>query len=198
MRTRFITMGLVVLALGLAACGSDDEATTESSAANGNAIDRAFVADMIPHHESAIEMARIARERGESEFVKTLAENIIRTQSAEIKTLEAEDAQLEEEGVEVGDLGVPEHMSGMSMDIDSLESAEPFDTEFMTMMIEHHESAVTMARVETEKGSDPELVELAHEIIEAQEKEISDMRAELGEEAPSDMDMEGHGTADGG
>jgi uncharacterized protein (DUF305 family) len=44
--------------------------------------DRAFVAAMIPHHESAVEMAEIAQ-RGESEFVKRLAGDIIRTQNAE-------------------------------------------------------------------------------------------------------------------
>lgn len=55
---------------------------------------------MIPHHESAIEMAEVAHDRGESRFVKQLADDIVGTQNSEIETLRAQDAELEEAGVE--------------------------------------------------------------------------------------------------
>ena len=179
MKTKLIGTLAIVAALALAACGSDEE-TPAASGGSGNATDRAFVADMLPHHESAIEMAEIAQERGTSEFVKTLAGNIIETQSDEIETLKAEDAGLADEGVEVGDLGVPDHMMGMSMDTASLRTAEPFDEAFLNMMIPHHEGAVPMAEVELDKGADPELIELAEQIISTQEEEITQMESELG------------------
>ena len=81
------------LTLAVAGCGSDESEST--SGAGGNGIDRAFAAQMVPHHESAIQMAEIARQRGESEFVKGLADDIVRTQADEIETLRAQDAELE-------------------------------------------------------------------------------------------------------
>lgn len=162
-----------------AACGGDDDAGSTSQSTAGNGTDRAFVKAMIPHHESAIEMAQVAQERGESAFVKQLAEDIIRTQEAEIAELKREDEGLENAGVDVGSLDMGDDMMGMDADMSKLESADPFDPEFLNMMIPHHESAVEMAKVELDKGKDPELRKIAQEIIDAQEREISEMREQL-------------------
>lgn len=43
-----------------------------------------FVRAMIPHHEGAVEMAKIARDYGDDPDVRKLAENIIASQQAEI------------------------------------------------------------------------------------------------------------------
>ncbi len=48
------------------------------------------------------------------------------------------------------------------------------------MMVPHHESAIEMARMELEQGSNPELKQLAEEIIAGQEREVKAMR-EAGE-----------------
>ena len=61
------------------------------------------------------------------------------------------------------------------------------DIRFMQMMIPHHQSAIDMAEVELEHGSDAETREMARQIIDAQKGEIADMRAMLqrmGVEAP--------------
>jgi uncharacterized protein (DUF305 family) len=200
MRPKFVSTIAVVASLALASCGGGEE-TGAGSAGQGNSTDRAFVADMIPHHESAIEMAEIAQERGTSEFVKTLAASIIETQSEEIETLKAEDSALAGEGIEVGDLGVPDHMAGMSEDTASLRTAEPFDEAFLEMMIPHHEGAVTMAEVELDKGGDPELRELAEQIISTQQAEIAQMEAELGGSSAAEEGTEetgGHGSGHSG
>lgn len=144
-------------ALAVAGGGSDsDDSASGGPVPAGNGADRAFVADMLPHHESAVEMAEIAQERGQSPFVKRLAADTIRTQNEEITTMRREDSQLEEGGVERGDLGVGHSMMGMDMDVAKLEDASPFDREFIAMMLPHHEGR-SPCQGGARKGPGPEL-----------------------------------------
>jgi uncharacterized protein (DUF305 family) len=124
----------IAAALPIAACGGDDD----ESGTSGNQVDRAFVAGMVPHHQLAIEMARVAQQRGESQFVRDLADDIVAAQRNEITHMRRVDAKLAEEGVEIGDLGVPEHETGMEGSASELQSAQPFDREFIDMMVPHH------------------------------------------------------------
>ena len=166
---------LAALALGLAACGGDDEETATTGgaqAAPGNSIDRAFAAEMVVHHESAVEMAEIAKEQSKRKEITELADDIIATQTAEIETLRTAEGELADAGVEAGDLG----MSGeMGMDTGMLRDAKPFDREFIDMMVAHHQSAIEMARIEIEKGESADLKALAEDVIEAQSREIEQM-----------------------
>jgi uncharacterized protein (DUF305 family) len=51
--------------------------------------DRDFAAAMIPHHQGAIDMARVVLRHGSDPGIRALAENIIRVQEAEIAELRA-------------------------------------------------------------------------------------------------------------
>lgn len=167
----FLTAG--VLAIG--GCGGDESSGPSAGTAAGNSTDRAFAAEMVPHHESGVEMAAIARERGESEYVRQLAEDIVRTQTAEIATLRREDAELADAGVKKGSLGVAAHAMGMDGDTERLGKAKPFDPSFIEMMVPHHEGAIEMAKVELARGRDPELKATAQSIIDSQQREIDGM-----------------------
>lgn len=171
--TRILVAVLAVLALVVVAgCGDDDD-TTPSGAGNGT--DAAFVAQMVPHHEGAIEMARLAREQAEHPQVRALARDIITAQKAEIAVLGRIDDDLRQMGVEAGDLGMSEHEMGMA-DTEGLDGAKPFDRAFLDLMVPHHEGAVAMARKELEDGEQATLRKMAQDIVTAQEREIAQMR----------------------
>ena len=59
--------------------------------------DADFLLMMIPHHQSAIDMARVELEQGESDEIKALAQTIIDAQEVEIADMRA---MLESMGVE--------------------------------------------------------------------------------------------------
>ena len=54
-------------------------------------------------------------------------------------------------------------------------SADP-DTDFVALMLPHHQAAIDMARIELTFGKDPQLRRLAQEIVTDQESEIQLMR----------------------
>ncbi|HKH36327.1 MAG TPA: DUF305 domain-containing protein [Rubrobacter sp.] len=55
--------------------------------ANQKPFDEAFLDAMIPHHQSAIEMAQVALEKSDNPKIKELAENIISAQQREIEQM---------------------------------------------------------------------------------------------------------------
>lgn len=53
------------------------------------------------------------------------------------------------------------------------------DIDFLRGMIPHHQGAIDMARIVLKHGHDEQVKKLAHEIIAAQEHEITMMKAQL-------------------
>ena len=50
-------------------------------------FDKAFISAMIPHHQSAIEMAEVAYEKSKVSEIKELARNIVSAQKREIEQM---------------------------------------------------------------------------------------------------------------
>jgi uncharacterized protein (DUF305 family) len=205
-------MAMLLFALGGAACGDDDEGGGSNGAATGgDAAERGFLEAMVPHHESAIEMANIAVERAEASEIKKLAEAIRDAQQPEIEQMSRIHQRLfgtalkpNEAGHEA--LGLSAEEAGMGHDaatMKKLEAAEPFDRAFVDQMVPHHRGAIRMAEAVLKETADPELRKLAQAIIDAQMREIEEMNAfrtehyggpvpETGESAG-----EGHGEDEG-
>jgi uncharacterized protein (DUF305 family) len=58
--------------------------TDPDALANREPFDKAFIDAMIPHHQSAIEMAQVAYRQSNNPEIKTLAEGIVEAQTQEI------------------------------------------------------------------------------------------------------------------
>jgi uncharacterized protein (DUF305 family) len=149
--------------------GSPTSTTENQQMALG---DREFIQMMIPHHELAIDMARLALSRAEHPQVRRLAAQIVRSQGDEVGRMRAWHERW------YGGPPEPEPMdgmhSGMSMSLEELGRARPFDRAFLAEMIPHHASAIIMAS--QLEPAHPQLRRLAAEIIAAQAGEIGTMQ----------------------
>lgn len=191
------------MTVGLAACSDSGEsggtpaaettaptsaATSEASAPAG---DVEFVQMMIPHHEQAIEMADMALARDSlSPQVRELATQIKAAQDPEIKTmlgwLNVWGAQ-----VPTGDPTDAGHGHGhgggmmSAEDMQALGAAQgaEFERMWLTMMIEHHEGAVTSSEEVLKTTQNPDVEEMARSIVESQQSEIATMQGLLGTSA---------------
>ncbi len=143
----------------------------------GNGIDLAFVEEMVPHHVSAVAMAQYALDHAQSDYLRTLAASIIRSQNAEIATMRQIAGQLRAAGIRPVSMGLTKEQMGMDHDSSHLIGANPFDVAFIDMMIPHHEGAITMSTVLLAKGVGTGTKALAQQIRAAQTREIQEMRA---------------------
>ena len=189
---KVLTVLLSAGALAVTGCGGK-ESSGGAKKKKGNDVDRGFIADMVPHHMLGVEMATLAQERGESAFVKQLAEDIVRTQNEEIDIMKHEDETLVAEGIEQASLDVPEHTASMRGDLAKLRTTKAFDRDFIKMMIPHHAGAIALAKVQISRGKARTLKMLARSMIKMQQREIDEMRKHLGGRAGK-----GAGAAHGG
>lgn len=138
--------------------------------------DRAFLAMMIPHHQMAVDMAKIAVERGKDRETVALARRVIADQTGEIRTMNtwyrdwfgSEPPQMPMSGAMA--------MMGMSMDIDELRSTDEPDRTFLRMMLPHHAGALLMSDSVLSGEPRSEVAQFAREIVAAQSIEIGAMQ----------------------
>ncbi|MFE1905463.1 DUF305 domain-containing protein [Streptomyces gardneri] len=184
----------------LAACGTEDggmsgmdhggKSTTASATASASAdasaeaaapgafddADVMFAQMMIPHHEQALEMAKLADGRAEDPEVRKLVAAIERAQDPEIRKMKA---WLKGWG-KPASAGAGHGMAGMmsAQDMKDLAAVkgEAFDRKFAELMIAHHDGAVAMAKDEQKDGRNASAKKLADDVVRTQSTEIAELR----------------------
>ena len=173
--TRALLCALLTSALVAGCAGSDH-----------NDQDVAFARDMIGHHTQAVTMATMALDRtGLDPRVERLARAVRRAQTPEIDRmsgwLRSWDEPVPRHGSSSG--GMTDSSAGMAGmmsagDMRTLDRSQgaTFQRRWLTMMVGHHQGALTMARKERAAGEDDAARALAGSIISSQQRQIAQMR----------------------
>jgi uncharacterized protein (DUF305 family) len=137
-----------------------------------------FAKGMIPHHQGAIDMAKVELEFGKDPDIKKMAEAVVAAQTGEIElmtkwlaTANEKSLPLVPESVKANQQAMNTMMAGMMVTYSG-----NADVDFVTGMIPHHQGAIDMAKIELQYGKDATLQKLAGDIVKAQEGEITFMQ----------------------
>lgn len=141
----------------------------------GGEYDQRFIDSMVPHHQAAIDMAKVAQEKGEHPEIKQLANDIAASQGKEIDQMKA--WRKAWYGSDTIAAGMGGQMAGMDTDLKQLAAASPFDKAFIDAMLPHHQSAIAMATEAQAQAMHAEIKQLAKDIVTAQQREIDQMKA---------------------
>lgn len=183
---RWPVAAFLLAMLAVMSCSASSSETTQASDAGSdhNAADVAFVTAMIPHHAQAVEMADLALSRTTSPAVHDLAQQIQDAQGPEIDTMSGWLSDWEQpipattdgmDGMGAGSHTMLGMMSSKDMQDLAAASGKEFDRRWLTMMVQHHEGAIEMARTELSDGRSSAAKDLATAIVTAQQKEIGVM-----------------------
>ena len=63
------------------------EMTADLRGKSGDEFDKAFISNMIDHHQGAIDMAKLAADNAKHDEIKNMATDIVKAQSKEIDTM---------------------------------------------------------------------------------------------------------------
>ncbi|WP_416985244.1 DUF305 domain-containing protein [Streptomyces sp. T028] len=143
-----------------------------------NSADVSYARMMIQHHAQALEMTELAPERAESADLKRLALRISAAQGPEIEAMKGWLASYDKAGT--GDPHDHTAMPGMATgaQLKKLRAAhgKAFDALFLTLMITHHEGAITMATEVKAQGNNLRVEEMADDVVAQQTSEIARMQ----------------------
>lgn len=194
MKGVLLTLALGTLSIGMAQAGGSEPAKVsgvtmtmqmqtrmgpmmdELRQLSGVAFDRAFFSMMIPHHQSAIEMSRLALPRLQDPLVRAWAQSIIDEQQKEIAEMQGELRRLG--GVDTSrQTRMRTMLAGMMpMMTQMMGTATSPDHAFLMMMVPHHGSANEMANLALQQGQSEAVLSLAQRIMMAQADEMHDFR----------------------
>lgn len=147
----------------------------------GEDYDRYFIANMIAHHQGAVDMANLALKNAQHQEIKDLATAIVTAQTAEINNMTSWQtawgypASSGEMMMDHSAMGMEDTNAGMMNELGN-KTGEAFDKAFLEQMIMHHQSAINMSAPGKTNAQRQEVKDLTAAIIAAQTKEIQQMK----------------------
>lgn len=192
---------VAIVGVSIYAIGKDDEPATNKTsnseatvqadtssadykqyaALRGEDYDRMFIANMIAHHQGAVDMANLALTNASHQEVKDLAKAIVSAQTTEITDMTAWQkawgypASSGEMMEDHSSMGMMDTNAGMMNELNG-KTGEAFDKAFLEQMIMHHQSAINMAATGKTNAQHQEVKDLTVAIVTAQTKEIKQMK----------------------
>jgi uncharacterized protein (DUF305 family) len=160
-----------------------DERRADDDTPNSADVDYARM--MIQHHSQALKMTELVPDRAESGKLERLAERIAAAQGPEISAMRGWLKEHGKKETEPGGGHGHDHaaMPGMATEaqLKKLRAArgKAFDQLFLTLMITHHQGAITMATDVKAQGNNVRIEEMADDVVAQQTSEISRMRGML-------------------
>lgn len=166
---------------GTAQVDRSSETYKQYAAMTGETYDRNFIANMIVHHQGAVDMAKLALTDAEHQELKTMANDIISVQEKEISEMTSWQKEWgypstsADNMMDHSAMGMMEDMSGMMSKLEG-KTGDEFDKAFIEQMIMHHQSAIDMAAPGEINAERQEVKDLSGEIVTTQTKEVERMK----------------------
>ncbi len=163
---------------------ADNESLTykQYQAMSGETYDRNFIANMIAHHQGAVDMAKLAQANAKHTELRFMADEIIAAQNQEISDMLKWQSQWgypstsSEDMQDHSAMGMMASMDEMTALLEGKQGDE-FDKVFIEQMILHHQSAIDMAAPGETNAYRKEIKDLTRQIVSAQTKEIAQMKS---------------------
>jgi uncharacterized protein (DUF305 family) len=138
-----------------------------------------FATMMIEHHQGALDMSQIELAQGKDETIKSKAQAIIAAQKEEQQKLKDFISSYKPSGMKHGEGELQKSTQTMPDKMKSMQMHASVDAAFATMMISHHEEAISMAKMEVKNGMSDKLKQMAQKVITDQQKEIKEFQSWL-------------------
>lgn len=146
-------------------------------ALKGKEFEVSFLKQMIHHHHMGVEMAELATKNTKRAELNQLGKKIMSAQKAEIDQMTGWLKSWHGESP-----GSMEQMPGMDKMMKEMEAVKnakdaEFDKMFLDKMAHHHQGAVMMAKLVSDRTDRAELKQFAAKIIKDQEEEIGQLKS---------------------
>ena len=155
---------LLLAVLMLTACASHGHGTGSHATITS---EEQFIAEMIPHHQEAVDTSRLVGGSTSNEEIRDLANRIITAQEQEIAMMQGWLAAWYPQS---------QYQSSYEPMMGDLVHASDRDQAYLEGMIEHHEAAIMMAEQVLALQPRAEVATLARDIITTQRAEIAQMQ----------------------
>ena len=156
--------------------GKLDPMNASLESLKGADFEHSFLQQMIQHHRSGIEMAKLASAQTTRTELRDFTAKMIATQQQEIDKMSGwlkswYNVSPKEVANEAADKEMKMHMSMFSGKRDA-----DFDKAFLEMTPKHHHAGVEMAEQAEKKATHPELKEFAAKLAKDQKQEMKQMK----------------------